>query len=334
MDERDLEGSHYEMGRQYGELLKRVGFTPPPVSQATLEFVAECRPIASDHVPNLLRELEGVAEGGGFDTDRIDALALALGEEPGCSVVAVSGDHTAEGNTLFGRNYDYYRSFGAYSELYRTHPENGLAHVGCSDHWVGRHDGINEAGLAVGHTFVPNRGSEPGVMFALAARAVLDDCATVPEAIDFLGAVPHARNTNFLIADTKGAIAVVEASPNEVTITRPDGFGAVTNHFFSERMRTHESTGDERPEDENRANSERRLSALREWFDERQGIDVEGLKRTLADPETGVCACAEGGESNDDPIETLWSWVATLDGPDASLARGRPDNEPYELVAF
>lgn len=108
-------------------------------------------------------------------------------------MVAVSGDHTVDGNPRFSRNYDFYESFADFSELYRTRPTDHLASVGCSDHWVGRHDGINEAGLAIGHTFVPNDSNEPGITFGLAARAVLDTCRSVDDAVAFLERIPHAR---------------------------------------------------------------------------------------------------------------------------------------------
>lgn len=162
-------------------------------------------------------------------------------------------------------------------------------------------------------------------MFALAARTVLETCETVEEAVTFLEGVPHARNTNFLLADATGTIAVVEASPDGVMTTVNDGVGAATNHFRSQAMAVHE------PDDEGRSNSEARLAALHDWVDATAApIQLAGLQRTLADPDTGVCACAT--ERDRSPVETLWSWTATLERPAAYLARGRPDRTPYETV--
>jgi predicted choloylglycine hydrolase len=254
MQEIKLTGSYYEMGRQYGRLLEEVGFSPQPVSPAKRQFVRKCEPAIQEHAPELLAELEGIADVGDWEVELLKAIPFALGYEAGCSVVAASGDHTVDGKPLFGRNYDFFRSFGDFSELYRTRPADRLASIGCSDHWTGRHDGINEAGLAIGHTFVPHHGSQPGIMFGLAARIVLDTCRTVADAVEILERIPHARNTNFLVADVDGTIAIVEASPEEVTVTRPtDGFGAITNHFQSASMLAYENT------DEWTTNSETRL---------------------------------------------------------------------------
>jgi predicted choloylglycine hydrolase len=326
MQEIELTGSYYDMGQQYGRLLEQAGFTPQPASPEKRQFVRECEPVVQEHTPELLDELQGIADAGDWDAELTKAIPLALGYEPGCSVVAVSGDNTVDGIPLFGRNYDFFRSFDDFSELYHTHPEDRLASIGCSDHWIGRHDGINEAGVAIGHTFVPNRGIQPGIMFAVATRAVLDTCRTVSDAVAFLEQIPHARNTNFLIADREGDIAIVEASPEAVTTTYPtDGFGAATNHFVSESMAVYE------PTDEDRSDSETRLRQLESWFEKSSTqIEIGEVQRVLADPEEDVCACAT--DENAEPIETLWSWTAILDDPEAYLARSRPDEHPYELI--
>ena len=88
--------------------------------------------------------------------------------------------------------------------LYRTRPEGRLSHVGCSDHWVGRWDGVNEAGLAIGQS-----GPPPGEGPAGIARnsgdsggpRYLPDCTAVlirvdPEANSRRGrtSLPHLRS--------------------------------------------------------------------------------------------------------------------------------------------
>lgn len=340
MNEVSLSGSPYEIGEQYGRMLADWGFEPPPVTAAQRQFVADAVPLVADAAPAVLDELNGIADAGGWSLDRIRAVPLALGWDAGCTVVALSGTHTADGLALFGRNYDFDVAFADYATLFRTAPADRYAHVGCSDHWTGRHDGVNEVGLAVGHSFVPHRGLEPGVMFALAARTVLETCETTDDAVAYLRRVPHARNTNFLVADATGSIALVEAGPHDVETTALDGVGVATNHFQTAAMATHEPTDDGRP------NSEARLGALRDWTREAAApIRLEGLQGALADPTTGVCACTNGSDSSssgespsgevlsgEPSAETLWSWAASLGQPDARLARGRPDRTPYEPI--
>ena len=347
----ELSGNYEALGHQYGAALAAVGFSPQPLTPEKRSFVRASRPAVKTHTPDLLCELDGLAAAGGWEPAPIAAIPIALGYEAGCSVVAVSGEHTVDGSPRFGRNYDCFTSFADFAELFRTDPADGLASVGCSDHWTGRQDGVNEVGLAVGHTFVPNDGPQPGIMFGLATRWVLDNCRTVSEAVAFLERIPHARNTTFVMADANGAVAIVEASPERVRTRAPDdGIAVATNHFLSAEMRAYE------PEDADRTNSERRYEALTDWFETRDGpVDTAGLQRELADPEHGVCACgtengsasvesdpeaSDSNESNDgesdpnesDPVETLWSWTAALEEPSTQLAAGRPDETPYESI--
>lgn len=328
MEERELAGGYYEMGREYGALLRRTGFSPGAASEEQLRFSRGCEAIVGEHAPELLDELRGVADGGRFDPDLVNVLPLTL-PDPGCSVIAVSGEHTADGSPLFGRNYDFFSSFAQYSELYRTRPDGRLSHIGCSDHYVGRHDGINEAGLAIGHSGPPARERRPGFLFTLAIRRVLDNCRTVAEASSFLESIPHVQNTAFLIADATGDVAAVDASTEKTTTTRfTSGLGFLANRFASVEMRTYE------PE-ERVPNDDARTRSFRAWFDSCAILAEEDVQRVLADPEGGVCTRpSSDGAGNPHSDATLWSWTAVLGEPGMRLARGTPDETPYEQVAL
>lgn len=146
MHEYELAGDHYEIGRQNAALLYRNGYAPRPATQEQRRFAQACEAVVEEHAPWLLEEIRGVADAGIFDPTTVKVLPLTLYAEPGCSAIAVSGRRSRDGRPLFGRNYDFLASFRRYNALYRTRPAGHLAHIGCSDQWVGRHDGVNEAG--------------------------------------------------------------------------------------------------------------------------------------------------------------------------------------------
>ncbi len=100
---------------------------------------------------------------------------------------------------VFGRNYDSYR-YKEYTESYVTRPKDAYSSLGQSDIFIGREDGVNENGLAVAISFVAPAKVEPGVNFALAARCVLDKCASVDEAVKKLSATSFATANNYLLA--------------------------------------------------------------------------------------------------------------------------------------
>lgn len=323
MEEYTLEGSYYDIGLSYGRAIAHVQLDSP--SERIRTFLQDAEPYLRESVPSLLDEFHGIADGGGFTLSEVMAVPVALPNDSLCSAVAISGEHTGDGHTLFGRNYDYFQSFEDYAELYRTHPQTGQASIGCSDHWVGRHDGVNESGLAVAITWVANNGYEPGVTFPLAVRHILDTCSSVEEAVSFLSSIHHARNTNFLVADPTGDIAVVEASPDKTTVRRPaEGIGIITNHYTSTEMEDYEVVR-ERPADSNS-----RYQTLSELAAIRSDLTIEDIRSVLADAEDGVCAYDYGAIG--DPVVTLWSLTADLNTSRIEIADGPPNKNQYRQI--
>lgn len=327
MDEICLRGDHYAMGREYGRRLARARFAPPAALSAKIAFAEACALAVARHAPELLDELRGVVDGGTLDAGALQAFALTLGEGPACSVVAISGAHTADGKPLFGRNFDFFEWDLPYQELYRTYPTGGLASLGSTDVLIGREDGLNEAGLAIAQTHVSSHGYEPGVLFSLAGRMILDRCRTVPEAVALLGAIPHVRANNWLLMDAGGTIATVETSPRGTAATyATDGFAIVTNQFRHPAMREYEAIA-ARPPD-----SEARLCALQEWWDGRVGaVTAADLRAVLSRHEGGVCVHRTDLAT---PLSTLRSLVMSPGDRWADVAAGAPCRTPYERFAF
>ena len=295
-----------------------------------MRLTEACEVAVREHLPELFEELRGVADGSGCDPHLINAIPLTLDSEGGCSAFAVSGEHTVDRKVIFGRNYDFFPSFRPYCELYRTYPDGALASIGCSDHWVGRHDGVNEAGVAVAIAYAGRYDGHPGVMFSLAARAIMDRCRSTREAVVLLEGIPHVRNTNFLVADATGRIAVVEVGPDKVNAAyATGGFGAITNHIQSDVTAEYEHTGG-RPD-----NSVTRLRNLQEWFSGRSGpITTPGAHAVMSDCRKGICQYRAREAGLPEPISTLWSWTAQLGERRVQLAIGSPNRASYRVYEF
>lgn len=331
MDEFRLHGTPADLGRSFAAQVADSGRSLGDVAPETLDpppavrtFVRDCEPHVAEHAPGVLAELDAVADEAGVEREAVRAVALAADADPGCSLVGVPGATTEDGTALFARNHDFYPSFRQYSKRYRTDPADGLASVGCAHGFAGRLDGVNEAGLAAGFAGVPTEEYEPGVMWPLAVRRVLDACESVAEAVDYLESVPHARNVNFLVADAAGEVAVVEGSPEAVTVRRlTDGGPLVaTNQFHTAAMRDHQSH-DRRPGDCSRCRT------VEAWADDRDSVAPADLRALFGDPADGIAWPLDG--AGDDPRSTIWSWVVDTGG-DAWHAPGSPDEVPYETV--
>jgi hypothetical protein len=197
----------------------------------------------------------------------IGASALETGRVPdwGCSLFAALGD--PEG-ILLGRNFDW-----DYSPvlLLQTDPPDGFASISMVDiaylGFVGEQadgvdvlpledrsglldapylpfDGMNEAGLAVGMAAVPFRPagtdhSHPQVDTLMVIRMVLDQAATVAQAveifsayhIDMVGTTP----IHYLVADASGRSALIEQTRNGLEVLHNQGdWQAATNFLVAE----------------------------------------------------------------------------------------------------
>ncbi|MGG4344101.1 C45 family autoproteolytic acyltransferase/hydolase [Paenibacillus lautus] len=211
----------------------------------------QLKSIYNEFAPQLLSELEGLAEGlempfpkaaallGGYDVPKITAM--------GCSAMITP--------SYYVRNYDFTPAF--YDGYFTAaQADKGLATVGYNLQAIGRHDGVNEKGLAAGLHFVSFDGYEAGLSPWVGVRMILESCGTVEEASYMLRHIPHAACYNFSIGDARGNMAVVEASPDQV-ITRAGGGAAIAcvNHYEA-------LTGKNRPSIEHSLRRKRYIDSL------------------------------------------------------------------------
>ena len=324
MKKLNLTGSYFDMGYKYGLALRKSGFIPPPVSSLRLDFIDKSRKIISRTFPEILEEIEGISKGGDFDHNLINALALTLEGGTACTVFTLRGGITG-GHVVFCRNYDFLQSLSKYSELYRTHALGSYKNLGCSDIFVGREDGINEKGLAIGVTYVWYKRAKPGIIFPLAVKMVLDKCSGVREVLDLLVKIKHMRNANFLVADKKGDIAIVQASPEKVKASLIKGEHAIiTNHFLSTAMKVYEDTKN------TSKNSFTRLNKFSTWIKRiKMPLSLGTIERFLLDHKEGVCQLPSTRE-DDQSISTLWSWISQLGKNEILLSTNPTDRSSFQ----
>jgi predicted choloylglycine hydrolase len=164
-----LSGTYYEMGYRYGNILKRVGYKPPKFSEEEKKFARECEKEVKRVFPEILEELYGFAEGCGIPYDDLKTLILTIDAEKhaSCSIFAASSP-----NPILGRNYDFYYEYKRNAETCLTMPTNAYWSIGNSTIFIGKEDGLNEAGLAIAMSSVRIRTFKPGINWFIAVRAV------------------------------------------------------------------------------------------------------------------------------------------------------------------
>ncbi|MCU0848959.1 MAG: C45 family peptidase [Spirochaetes bacterium] len=194
--------------------------------------------------PAYLEEVEGFAEVMKIDGDLAMVIyGMNFGSLlPGCSMFAVSRERSGDGGIIVGRNYDWSPALSDLSVV-SIAPNGGFASVGLTELNLGRLEGINEKGLYICMAGSPAwKKDGHGFFFALPVRAVLDRASDVNEAVGIIRQIPSSDGRNYLIADSSGNAAVVEAAPGrDISVRRlsdsPDGILIATNHFQSAELK-------------------------------------------------------------------------------------------------
>ncbi|UCE28954.1 MAG: hypothetical protein JSV85_06755 [Candidatus Bathyarchaeota archaeon] len=332
-----VKGTYYEMGYEQGKMIKekilpQIWFDSfhEIVPAGRLKFANQCEELVRHHMPGFLDELHGVADGADTDYEKVKVWPLCsyarLGSQS-CSAVAISGKHTSEGTPLFIRNYDYMDSDREYLTAFWTELKNGHASLGFSDSLSSRYCGFNEKGLAIAASIGGYAGQpQPGLVFSLVTRWVLDQYSTTSEAVEFLTGVPHFHGWNFLLCDIRSNIARVEVCPERVEVINFDeGIGISTNHYLSKEMRKFE--------EQNwvlEGSTMKRYKNVLQWFQSRNEPVSTDYARRLASSrpsEGGLCDRFTGVEGG-----TLWSWIHTLGGTTALVSDGPPCENDYQAL--
>jgi predicted choloylglycine hydrolase len=286
-------------------------------------------------MPELLEEIRGVAEGAEIDYDAIMTLTTTApfnpDEVPSCSIVAIMPERTADGRTIVGRNYDMFEDVSKKgATTYRTYPEGHYASVGNCDIWVGRWDGLNEAGLFTGTTalfLLAPKPALPGPVGWFIGRYILDHFATIDEAVKFIHSLPCTGSDGRLIADHSGKAVVMESGVEGRILRYPeDGLLILTNHAacpaFAGKDRDSESFAD----------SQTRYDRLRVLLSRSKVIDVNDVKQAMSDHDGAVCSHKIDSSGRKD--STIWSVVARPGERKADIAKGHPCRAKYRTVSF
>ena len=175
-------------------------------------------------------------------------------------------------------------------------------------------DGINEKGLAVGvlqlqAPATAQDNGKPDVGTTLAIRAMLDKCATVDEAVEWLKGVDMYAAAkgcyHFQIADATGKSVVVSYVDNEMIITeKENGFIAATNFYLHDVPFEYDAQGLDRYEILEKTPTEKKSVLTAQ-----EGMNLlKNVRITGTDPD------AKGRV-----YSTQWSSIYDLTNPSLSL---------------
>lgn len=223
-------GSHFDFGFAQGHALKDSVLMKNRLrtfsSKKTYRFtvdVEQFESVIETFAPYLNEEIAGLQES--LELDRKTAIQQFGGyfTEYGRSGCSIYTDQT-----YMVRNYDNAPDTYEGRIVLYAPSDSGYASIGPTMQITGRTDGMNEKGLAMGYNFVNRKQSEDGFMCNMIGRLILEQCATIDEAIALLKEIPHRTSFTYVLSDPDEAGIIIEASPRNIAVRQGN---ICTNHF-------------------------------------------------------------------------------------------------------
>ncbi|MER7351774.1 C45 family peptidase [Nonomuraea dietziae] len=356
----EISGAPRERGRQYGEqtreLIERAlayyaeafahssGLTWEQVTQRAGRWVAPSRAFA----PELVEEMEGIAEGAGLSF--LDILALnARGEiiydstfgsmEPdGCTSFALLPEASGDGHVYAGQNWDWrYGVADTVMVLRVVQPGRPTVIMHVEAGQVGR-QGANSAGIALNANGLGGRFDDSvGVPQTLVRRRVLDS-DNLNAALEALTRSRAHIASNALVTHRDGFAIDLETTPGAVGWMYPaEGLLVHGNHY--QAFMPPQLAATYRPGSADSLyrvpRAEAGLRAVRHASgrDEARKLIHTAMSDHLGHPES-LCTHPDEGQPAVKRWATLLSSCVDLTTGDYLIAAGTPCDHEYERVPW
>lgn len=249
-----------------------------------------------DYDDDLFREMVAIADSAGISpaeavivggfTDFIDAVrALAHGRaiEDTCTAV-ITPDADSQGSGFLAQTWDMNASATPHVFMSDVTPAGAPRALVFTTHGTVGQIGMNEAGIAVGINNLTVTDGGIGVTWPFVVRKALRQ-TTYADALACITEAQLAGGHNFLLFDSKGNGASIEATTTKTSVEELDGSPlAHTNHCLFPETQSVEA---ERPETLN-ANSLQRLTDARTWLGEGMPYTTDSMMALLSD-ENSIC---------------------------------------------
>jgi len=249
----EASGSPYEVGVAIGRaagaaineatLSTRGGIALATRHPDAMPMVDRYLDATREATPNLVAEMQGIADGAGvplleiFIMNAAAELHQATGFfEESCTVVGITQAGTADGSVLLAHNEDATAGWGNYAYVVRAEPSEGPAYVAFTYAGLLLHQGVNAAGIGSVGNALYAQDARPGVPKLLAYRQIMSE-STIEGAIRAATSSTRAFGNNHLIANSEGDIYDVEVTGTRWALHHAGNrFIAHGNHLVAPEM--------------------------------------------------------------------------------------------------
>jgi isopenicillin-N N-acyltransferase-like protein len=342
-----LEGQAYERGRHYGAraavaiarnvetYLRLVEFHSGLGREAALAAASPYAPILEAHAPDLLSEMQGIADGAGCDLLHVlllNARSELMRTMDECTALAAGPRATARGQVLLGQNWDWYTALQSEPVLLRIQQPHKPELLTLAEAGQLAKIGMNRAGLGVCLNFLSHTDQGQGMPVHVILRQMLG-CAHLGQAVREAYRVPRGGAANVLLAHAEGDILDLELTARDADFVYGDeGWLVHTNHYESTRLRAGDTGLPNSMSTLARAARARRLLAAAAA---RRDVSLDTFHAILSDHAYGpyaICRHAEPSEAALQQTATRASLFMDLSERTMHVAVGQPCHTAYRAI--
>jgi isopenicillin-N N-acyltransferase like protein len=305
----------------YRSFLDRRGVTPADLPT----LLGPYREAAARAVPELVAEIDGMAEGAGapwwelFAANAWEELEplVELARTPDrCTAFAVAGP----GGTILAHNEQWYAGDAGNVAVTVQRPGEGVAFASPSVATCLPAVGMNSAGFAQGVMSLVAEDDREGVPRVPVSRRSLE-AATLYDAVRRATIAGRSGGYAYVLASAGGGVRILETAADGHAVV--PGARGHTNHYLDPELALGGESSD---------GSEARLSRLERLLEERHPQTPEDAMGVLRDHDSSpqsICMHADPAEG-DEATAVLFSMVCHLETRRMWVAAGNPCREPYE----
>lgn len=194
--------------------------------------------------PDLIEEMQGIADGAGLDFNTILTLncrseimfAKSEAAEDACTTIGVPPEASQDGHTYLAQNWDWWSlGYGTTVILEVEQKPFAKALIITEAGLVGG-KGLNEYGIALSMNAMSVKKGKVGVPLQVLLRGTLS-CKTMSKAIDAIAKANRAGSACVGLAGSDGLLLFVEYAPNDLDILLSGGMPMChSNHWLSLKM--------------------------------------------------------------------------------------------------
>ncbi len=225
-----VEGTHYEIGKQQAELIKKRTqnsvnwFTKKDNDPIKLGFnnFKDMKDKYEEVCPGIIEEFTGFTDGMGIKLREFSLFSPPIYVQSNCSQIAITSSITKDNHVYVGRSYEFHHDQDDL-RIVTARIKGKTKTMGFSCFALGRLDGMNDHGFCITFTGGGTMKSKPkgsGFQFFLIVRSLLDNCKTVEDAVKYLEEVPIHGYWNFLMTDKSDNAALAQFYDRDFEIKR------------------------------------------------------------------------------------------------------------------